>query len=114
MEQTIAIVGKGDFFGETAVVDKYHRAVSARAEVDCDLLHLDTSTFAELIHGDFALKIVANLIQKLSDSRSLLEGSSPGRQPVPSDIRSCILSAQTRPTQWQRDRPQGIARHVPA
>ncbi|MFH1115281.1 MAG: serine/threonine-protein kinase [Pseudomonadota bacterium] len=73
-EQTIALLPEGDFFGENSVMDEINRDVSARAQEDCVLLCLDRGAFARLISDDFARRIIANLLEKLRDSRSLLEG----------------------------------------
>lgn len=78
VEQTVAIVSEGDFFGETAVIDEFHRAVSARAEEECELLCLDRDAFAKLIQDDFTRKIIVNLVEKLRDSRSQFEGALLG------------------------------------
>ncbi len=74
-EQTVAHLQEGDFFGETVLIDEYHRTVSARAEEDCVLICLNKELVAQLFHGDFARKIIANLVEKLRDSRSLFESA---------------------------------------
>jgi serine/threonine-protein kinase len=74
-EQTIAHLQEGDFFGETILLEESHRALSARAEEDCVLLCLNREVFAQLIHDDFARRVIANLAEKLRDSRSLFEGA---------------------------------------
>ncbi len=73
-EQTIALLQEGDFFGENTVMDEFNRDVSARAQEDCELICLDRGAFAQLISDNFARRIIANLLEKLRDSRSLLEG----------------------------------------
>jgi len=74
-EQTIAHLREGDFFGETILIDESHRAISARAEEDCVLVSLSKEVFAQLIHDNFARTVVANLVEKLRDSRSLFESA---------------------------------------
>jgi CRP-like cAMP-binding protein len=75
IEQTLAILSEGDFFGESALVDDFQRSVSALAEEDCELICLEREVFATLINHELARKIVFNLIQKLRDSRELVEGT---------------------------------------
>ncbi|MDQ7781249.1 MAG: serine/threonine-protein kinase [Desulfomonilaceae bacterium] len=74
VEQTVAVLQEGDFFGETALINEAHRSVSARTHEDSVLVCLDREIFAHLIHDDFAGSVIANLVEKLRDSRAHFEG----------------------------------------
>jgi serine/threonine protein kinase len=74
-EQTLAVLREGDFFGESALAGEFQRPVTAVAQQDCELAFLDREAFAQLLPSELAMKIILNLVQKLRDCCSLLEGS---------------------------------------
>lgn len=71
--QTLRILQEGDFFGEASLLDETRRAVSARAEDDCQLLCLEKEIFFKVMRGDLTRRIVVNLVERLTDATSLLE-----------------------------------------
>ena len=73
-EQTLAILEEGDFFGEATLIGEFQRIETAVAQNDCELVCLDRESFARLFEPGLSLRVVLNLVQKLRDSRSLLEG----------------------------------------
>ncbi|MBI1398442.1 MAG: cyclic nucleotide-binding domain-containing protein [Betaproteobacteria bacterium] len=50
-ELTLAIFGRGDMFGELALLDDQPRSASAQASADCELMTLDRATFQEQLHS---------------------------------------------------------------
>ena len=62
-EVAIAVLEKGDFFGEMSVLEDLPRAASARAATDCRLLQINGTTFdardGAAITGDERLTISA-------------------------------------------------------
>ncbi len=73
--QTLAILGQGDFFAETALLDEPYRSVSALAEEDCRLVSLDREAFIKLFDVGLPRLILLNVLEKLRDARSLIESS---------------------------------------
>lgn len=73
--QTLSVLNEGEFFGESGEADDLYRGVSAVAEDDCELICLDRETFSGLIDQDLARRIVFSLMQKLRESRLLIEAS---------------------------------------
>jgi serine/threonine protein kinase/CRP-like cAMP-binding protein len=65
---------EGDLFGETALIDEPLRTESAEAEEDCEVLCLERDLVARLIGADVPGKIVINLVEKLREHSSLIEG----------------------------------------
>jgi len=49
-ELTLAHLGRGDLFGELALLDDQPRAASATALVDCELMTLDRQSFEKQLH----------------------------------------------------------------
>lgn len=88
-EIQIDLIGPGEFFGETALVDFAPRSASARAvEDNTALVALDKNKFLFLVshHPIFALDIMHQLCQKirsLSESALAVEKSQPIGQEYP-------------------------------
>jgi CRP-like cAMP-binding protein len=72
---TLAILKKGDFFGEMAMVEKKPRSASAIAATNCRLLALDQNAFMTLIeqNSDFAVRMIKVLSTRLRRTNLLVE-----------------------------------------
>ena len=66
-EKTLALLKRGDFFGEMAVFNQSLRSASARIMKDSKLLVMGLEEFQEILtdNSDLALKIVATLAKRL-------------------------------------------------
>ncbi len=62
-ENILAVLGKGDFFGETAIVTRVKRTATATAVSDTHLLAFDRQGFRGMIEKN--AKIAMNVIDKL-------------------------------------------------
>jgi serine/threonine protein kinase len=100
--QTLNHLREGDFFGESALVDEFHRPESAEAEEACEVLCLKKEVFAKLVGSDLCGKIVMKLVEKLRESASLVEGflfedmlSKLIHALIFSYRRSCVQNGQT-------------------
>ena len=67
-EHILAVLSKGDFFGEMALLFHQPRTASARAAEYCDLYYLDRSTFDRVLrrYPEFKKKVVAFAKQRSS------------------------------------------------
>lgn len=67
-DKPIALLGRGAYFGELALIDDQPRFAGARAEEDALLLILYKSHFDELIEGHkaLAIQVMANLLKTLA------------------------------------------------
>jgi CRP/FNR family transcriptional regulator, cyclic AMP receptor protein len=63
-EHTLAVLSKGDFFGEMAIVSKTPRSATATAATTVKLLGFDREGFVSMIEKN--AKIALNIIDKLS------------------------------------------------
>lgn len=70
-EYTLAVLGKGDFFGEMAIVSKIRRTATAVAADTVKVLEFDREGFIGMIEKN--AKIALNIIDKLS--RRLLQAN---------------------------------------
>jgi len=74
-EQVLAILEKGDFFGEMSVLEDLPRAATARAATDCRLLQINGSTFDQLLQGnpEIAVRMMRKLSRRLRETDELLK-----------------------------------------
>jgi serine/threonine-protein kinase len=75
MKQTLAVLGPGDFFGETALLRDSRRPCSAQTEEDSELACIPAEQFAEVLGPDLSSKIIGNLAEKNRDAVNLLTGA---------------------------------------
>ena len=70
----IAAVGKGQIFGEMALVDKSPRSASAVALTDCKLAAVDERQFITMVQNtpDFALQVMRIMVERLRDTTNLI------------------------------------------
>lgn len=68
LEQVLAHMGPGDYFGEMAVIENIPRTASASAETDCTLLTIADSDIMRLMDEEprAAAKIMFNLMKTMS------------------------------------------------
>lgn len=74
-EQLLAVLEKGDFFGEMSVLEDLPRAATARAATDCRLLQINGSTFDQLLQGnpEIAVRMMRKLSRRLRETDELLK-----------------------------------------
>ena len=67
-EEAIAVLGKGDVFGEMALLDEAPRSADARTQEACILLSVPKDRFEDLLflHKDLAYEVLWNVIQTLT------------------------------------------------
>jgi CRP/FNR family cyclic AMP-dependent transcriptional regulator len=63
-EQELAVMEKGDFFGEMSVLEGTARTASARALDDCELIEVNSTVFDRMIRGN--IEIAVRMLRKLS------------------------------------------------
>jgi len=75
-EQVLAVLEKGDFFGEMSVLEDLPRAATARAVTDVRLLQINGSTFDQLLRGnpEIAVRMMRKLSRRLRETDELLKG----------------------------------------
>lgn len=65
VKQELAIMEKGDFFGEIAVLEGLPRTASAEALDACELIEINSATFDKMIRGN--IEIAVRMLRKLSN-----------------------------------------------
>lgn len=73
-EYSLAVLGKGDFFGEMGLFDHDVRSTTARALGGAILLTIDKRMFMHRIHEDasFAYKILRRMSRRIRELEALL------------------------------------------
>jgi serine/threonine protein kinase len=71
----MALVGEGDFFGESCLLGEEIRNVSAEAERDTQLFVIERDSFARLIGHGLPHSIVVGLLEKLRDANAIRESA---------------------------------------
>jgi CRP/FNR family cyclic AMP-dependent transcriptional regulator len=66
-EHILAVLERGEFFGEMAIVNLTNRTATATAITDCELLQFDRTGFLSMINknGKIALNIIDKLCRRL-------------------------------------------------
>jgi CRP-like cAMP-binding protein len=94
-ERVLAVLEKGDFFGEMSVLEDLPRAATARALTDSRLLQINGSTFDQMLQSnpEIAVRMMRKLSRRLRETDELLKTSFGSRvSPISSEIPS--LAAQ--------------------
>jgi CRP-like cAMP-binding protein len=91
-DRVLAVLEKGDFFGEMSVLEDMPRAASARALTDTRLLQINGSTFDQMLQSnpEIAVRMMRKLSRRLRETDELLKTSfgSRGGAPISSEIPS--------------------------
>src|SRR5262245_49614168 len=75
VKQELAIMEKGDFFGEIAVLEGLPRTASAEAVDDCEVIEINSATFDKMIRAniEIAVRMLRKLSNRLQEANSRLE-----------------------------------------
>jgi CRP-like cAMP-binding protein len=74
-EQQLAVLEKGDFFGEMSLLEDLPRTASARALEDCKLIRINGATFDQMLRSrpEIAVRIMRKLSRRLRHTDQLLQ-----------------------------------------
>jgi CRP-like cAMP-binding protein len=84
-QQQLAILSRGDFFGEMSILEDMPRTASAQAQTPCRLLQINGSTFDQMLrkNPEIAVRMMRKLSRRLRETDRLLrealgpEGQAP-------------------------------------
>lgn len=74
-QRTLAVLKRGDFFGETALLGLNRRLYYARAVEDSILVRVGREAFLSLVPQEQSRKVVLDLVKKLRETTHLLRGA---------------------------------------
>lgn len=74
-EQTLAMLGDGEFFGEMAILNNKPRSASAAVVEESKMLVIDPKTFEAMIRGntEIAVRMIKKLAQRLQEADHQIE-----------------------------------------
>ena len=80
--KTLAVLEKGDFFGEMSILEDVPRTADAIAKTDVELVKINQSTFDEMLrhNTEIAVRMLRKLSRRLRETAKLLEettGTAP-------------------------------------
>jgi hypothetical protein len=85
-DKQLAVLEKGDFFGEMSVLEDLPRSASARALSDVRLLQINSATFSQMLRDnpEIAVRMMRKLSRRLRQTDKLLrEALSAAGKPPP-------------------------------
>jgi CRP-like cAMP-binding protein len=73
-DEQLAVLEKGDFFGEMSLLEDLPRTASARAVTDCKLIRINGSTFDQMLRTkpEIAVRIMRKLSRRLRQTDQML------------------------------------------
>lgn len=79
-ERRLALLEKGDFFGEMSLLEELPRAATARAVSDVKLLQINGSTFSQMLRSnpEIAVRMMRKLSRRLRQTDQMLERTLTG------------------------------------
>jgi len=85
-KQELAVMGKGDFFGEMSVLEGLPRTASAEAAEDSELIEINSTVFDRMIRSniEIAVRMLRKLSSRVQESNRRLDETivSRGRAPI--------------------------------
>ena len=114
VEKTLVVLGKGEFFGEMAILNDRPRSATAEVVEDSEILVIDRKTFETMIRGnaEIALRIIKKLSARLQEADNQIENlmirDNTSRivdllaklARTPASTRGGAWSSTTRSTTW--------------
>jgi CRP-like cAMP-binding protein len=96
-QKVLSVLEKGDFFGETAVLEDVARTASARAKTDVELVRINQTTFDQMIktNTEIAVRMLRKSSRRLREMTDMLE-ESLGRKLDANESISGPLPASAR------------------
>ena len=100
-EQVLAVLEKGDFFGEMSVLEDLPRAASARAATDVRLLQINGSTFDQLLqtNPEIAVRMMRKLSRRLRETDEMLKsllGTKISSRELPRPVAQVVAEGPER------------------
>ncbi len=77
-DRAVAVLEKGDFFGEMSILEELPRTAGARALVDSKLLQINGSTFDQMLrtNPEIAVRMMRKLSRRLRETDQLLRDAA--------------------------------------
>ena len=92
----IAILERGDFFGEMSILEELPRNASARAATDVKVIMIDGATFDGMLRAnpEIGIRIMRKLSRRVRETDTLLNRSIEGEEPELVEEPSVVVPVQ--------------------
>ena len=112
VDEQLAILEKGDFFGEMSLLEDLPRTASARAVSDCKVIRINGATFDQMLRSkpEIAVRIMRKLSRRLRQTDQMLR-EALGTPDEVSAVRVPEMPAQEKPPAPSTMAPQKLV-HV--
>lgn len=92
----IAILDRGDFFGEMSVLEELPRNASARVVSDAKVIMIDGATFDSMLraHPEIGIRIMRKLSRRVREADALLRKALKGEEPEAVEEPSVVIPTQ--------------------
>ncbi len=113
-EQLLAVLEKGDFFGEMSVLEDLPRAASARAATDIRLLQINGSTFDQLLQSnpEIAVRMMRKLSRRLRETDEMLKSLSGTKVMSSREMPRPVIQAAAEGPERLIHVPSGMEFHL--
>lgn len=103
-EKQLGLLGKGDFFGETSVLESLPRTSSARVIEDCRLLEINGSSLDQMLrkNPEITVRMMRKLSQRLRQTDGLLREALGSASVAVSEIAAPVNQPTVAPTVRER------------
>jgi CRP-like cAMP-binding protein len=97
--EILAVLEKGDFFGEMAILDHTPRTASAVVEADAELLKVDSANFEKLLKTniEIAIRMIRKYVERLKETNSKLQNLLQDRNELSQGVAEIIKSVKQKP-----------------
>ena len=92
----IAVLDRGDFFGEMSILEELPRNAAARAVTDVKIIMIDGATFDSMLRGnpEIGIRIMRKLSRRVREADALLRRALKGEEPELVEDPSVALPIQ--------------------
>ena len=106
VDEQLAVLDKGDFFGEMSLLEDLPRTATARAVSDCKVIRINGATFDQMLRTkpEIAVRIMRKLSRRLRQTDQMLREALGAPDPG-----SGALQAPEMPVQEQPPAPSTMA-----
>jgi len=93
----IAILDRGDFFGEMSILEELPRNASARAVTAVKIIMIDGATFDSMLraHPEIGIRIMRKLSRRVRETDTLLRNALKGEEPDLVEDPSVVVPTQS-------------------
>ena len=113
VDEQLAVLDKGDFFGEMSLLEDLPRTASARAVTDCKVIRINGATFDQMLRTkpEIAVRIMRKLSRRLRQTDQMLREALGAPDPGSGALQAPEMPAQEKPPAPSTMAPQKLV-HV--